>query len=369
MIRILQVTDKICQRWGVATVIMNYYRNIDTSCLQFDFLVNEIDEDLRNEIEQKGGNVYFFPRFSILGIKQMTLVFDDFFKKKQNVYKAVHSHFYQINYWLFKSAEKYGIENRISHSHATKFSAGGWLKNTRNAIMNNMGLPFTTHYFACGYEAGLNMFGKQRMLSPNYSLIYNAINAEKFRFNPDVRALVRRSLNIEDGTYFLGIAASLSDRKNQSYIITIMPELLEVNKNIKLLLLGDGEIRSSLESLSKQLGVKDHIIFQGTVNNVCDYLQAIDCFLLPSKLEGLPLSVVEAEAAGLHCVLSDVITKEMNINNMCTYCALGDNKHWVESILKYKDCERVDTMALINNHHYNLQIEAGNLTSLYYSMK
>lgn len=368
MIKILQVTDKISQRRGISIVIMNYYRTIDRTIVQFDFLVNEIEDDLKREIEKLGGKIFIFPQLSLHHINGFVKYMNDFFTNHGSDYVAVHSHFCQANYWVFKYARRNGIVNRISHSHATKFSAGGWVKNTRNALMNQMGMGLTTHYFACSIGAGVNMFGRKRLQSSKFHLIYNAINAEKFRFNSRIRKQIREDLHISEETYLLGIVASLSNRKNQRFIIELMPRLLKYNSNIKLLLLGDGDIKDELKQLVNRLSVKDNVIFKGTVSNVYDFLQGIDCFLLPSRLEGLPLSVVEAEAAGLHCVLSDAITREMNIENLCLYCSLEEPQDWIDAILNNIGTERCDTIDYINKYHYNLNLEADNLCSLYKSM-
>ncbi len=367
MIRILQVTDALKQRYGITNVIMNYYRNINRENVQFDFLVNYAEDDLEKEIKDLGGYVYYFEELSLSNFFKCKQQVDSFFKENGFKYTAVHSHFLQLDFIVLKSAKKYGIKHRISHAHATKFSAYR-LRAFRNKLMFSLGVKYVTDYFACGMDAGQSIFGSSIIQSDSFYVLKNAILIDKFIFNEKMRCEVRKLNRWDSDSCVVGVVGSLSDRKNQAFIIQLMPELLRKNNNVRLVLLGDGEIKDELKQLAESLGVYDKITFKGTVRNVYDYLQSIDCFVLPSKLEGLPLSVVEAETASLKCVVSDVVTREVNINNLCAFCNLNEKDKWIKSILDSFDNQRRDMRDIIVNEGYSLKEAADLLTKKYESM-
>ena len=367
MIRILQVTDVLMQRSGITNVLMNYYRFIDKNRVQFDFYVNSAEENLVEEIKQMGGSVYFFPKLNMGNAGTVSKDIEIFISGSMNKYVAIHSHFYQMDFIIFKIAKKYGINHRIVHSHATAFALNNVMKSVRNRVLFTLGMPHTTDYFACGKEAGVFMFGKRRTETSKYYMLRNAIDASKFRYNEEIRKEIRREYGWEN-SYLIGIAARVSVRKNQIYLVELMPELLRKQPNAKLIIMGDGEELGTLKEKVKRLFLEGKVIFLGTVSNVADFLQALDCFALPSYFEGLPLSVVEAETSGLKCVVSNFVTKEVVVDGLCKHVALENRSAWIDALIEDKEYNRVDKYDRIVEWGYSLEVEAERLAKKYESM-
>lgn len=367
MIRILQVTEALKQRYGVTSVIMTYYRAIDRKRIQFDFLVNEAEPHFVKEIEELGGRVFFFPELHLTNLLNVRKSIRNFYKIHGREFVAVHSAFTQLEFLTLGEAARFGIQHRISHSHATSYTVGGWLKTIRNKMMHCIGRRFVTDFFACGDEAGLFMFGEDRMNSHRYYKMRNAIRIDLFTMNKKKREMLRLSHGWKDD-YVIACVGSLTTRKNQSFLVSMMPELIRRITNVRLILIGEGPARSELETMIENLGLQDNCCLLGISDRVPDYLSAIDCYALPSLMEGLPISVIEAQVAGLPCLLSDCITREVDITGLCYYISLENPEKWISTIIKSMGIDRIPRNDTVTNAGYNINIEAQRLAEKYESM-
>lgn len=365
MIRILHVVPSLMQRSGVTSVIMTYYRAIDKNKIQFDFLVNKAESELFNEIIALGGRVFFFPRLTVLNYPQVTNAVRSFFVINGSNFTAVHSHYSKMDFIVLRYAKQYNIKHRISHSHSTSYTDGGRLKTLRNWIMHCLGKKYVTDYFACGKEAGRFLFGDKR--ESDIYVMHNAKPLEQYIYNEKVRLETRKEKKWSD-CFIVGCVGSYNVGKNQSYLIRLLPELLKKKPNIKLILIGDGPERMNLEKLINELNVENNCELIGVSSEVSKYLQAFDCYALPSKTEGLGLSVIEAQISGLKCILSTDIPKEVNILNKCIFCDLSDAEEWIRQIIGSEIQNRQVDKAIIDKAGYNIEIEAKRLERKYESM-
>lgn len=367
MVRILQITEALKQRYGVTSVIMSYYRSIDKTRVQFDFLVNEAEQDIAEEIKKLGGRIYYFPELTITNFFNVRSSLRDFYTQHGKDYVAVHSAFTQLEFLTLGEAARVGIRHRISHSHATSYTIGGKLKTIRNRIMHELGRRYATDYFACGDEAGLFMFGKKRVESSNYYKMRNAIRLDRFTFNTEKRIEIRTQYGWQND-FVIACVGSLIQRKNQLFLIKLMPELIQLIPNVRLVLIGEGPSRHNIEMLIEDLGIQNKCNLLGTSDHVEDFLSAVDCYALPSLMEGLPISVIEAQAAGLPCMLSESITREVNVTGLCNYLSLSDSEEWIKTICRIRNYIRNQFYDIITNAGYNIEKEARILSDKYESM-
>ncbi len=327
-------------RGGLETMLMNYYRHIDREKIQFDFLVHrEARAAYDDEIEALGGRIYRLPRL-VPWHKPYLNALNDFFKEHAE-YKVVHVHQDCLSSVILKEAELNGVPVRIAHSHNANQNRN--IKYPIKLFYMKKIPRYATHLFACSTEAGEWMFGGH-----HFQIMNNAIEAAQFSFNQLCAKNVREVLGIKSDTFLLGHVGSFGASKNHSFIIDIFAKLLELKPDSHLLLVGDGGMRGEIENKVRTLGFTDKVAFTGVRSDVADLMQAMDVFVMPSLFEGLPVTLIEAQAAGLPCVISDVISKESIITDLVSRKKLTDSpEEWADTIIEKKEVFRRNTLSEI----------------------
>ncbi len=324
---------------GVDAVIMNYYRNIDRSKVQFDFIVDSDSKFIpRDEIESLGGRIYIVPPYQKLG-KYIPALIKLF---KQNKYQIVHSNINTLSVFPLFAAKKAGVPIRIAHSHSTA-AKGETKKNILKYILRPFSKVFATHYVACSEYAGEWLFGKKAMESGKVTIFNNAIDLNKFKFDENVRNEVRKELGIED-KFVIGHVGRLCFQKNQEFLIDIFEEVHRRDPNSVLLLIGDGEDREKIENRIKDI----HGVFLlGNRNDVDRMYQAMDVFIFPSKYEGLGNVVVEAQVCGVPVIVSDNVPEVVRISDGVVFLSLSaDIKIWAEKALNNVNAVSIDAQLI-----------------------
>ncbi len=298
---------------GVESVIMNYYRNIDRTKIQFDFLCNTKNVAYEEEIKQLGGNIYHITARS-KNKKAYKNDMKDFFEKNSKNYNTIWVNVCSLaNIDYLKYAKKYGIKYRIIHSHNSK-NMDSKLREILHKINRLYIKKYATDFWACGIEAGQWFYNKKILNSNKYLNINNAIEYEKFKFDDEVRKIYRKKFNIENKLAF-GNVGRLHFQKNQSFLIDIFYEIQKSKPDSILLLVGQGEDYEKLKEKVKKLNILNKVKFLGVRNDVNKIMQAMDVFIFPSVFEGLGLVLVEAQASNLLVYASkDVIPKNVKIN-------------------------------------------------------
>ncbi len=247
-------------------------------------------------------------------------------------YTAVHAHTMFNIGWVMKAAKKKGVPVRVAHAHSAlgdeklSFKTKLYEKYMRSLILNN-----ATELVACGKAAGIRLYGEEAM--ERVKVILNGIDTEKFVFSEENRNAVRKELNIE-GKFVIGHVGHLLAVKNQSFLLDLMPSLLEKNPDCVLLMLGEGPDREMLEKKIKKLSLEKNVIMTGNVSDVHRYLSAMDVFAFPSLFEGMPLSIVEVQANGLPCILSDRVPRDVFITDLLKAYPLENSQGlWKTAIL------------------------------------
>lgn len=368
MIRILHIVGSISTISGVMNFIMNYYKLIDKEKVQFDFLYFIDTEDNFNiEINKLGGNTYFVNKPSVKNILQTFKEFDGFFSKNSCKYTAVHLHEVYLVHFINHFCKKYNIKHLITHAHTTKYS-----DNPKNALRNRImcfGLNNTaTDLFACSKAAGEFYYGKKAVKGGKVKIIPNAINLEKYKFNETIRNKLRKELNIEN-KFVIGHIGRMAPPKNQKFLLKIFREVKKEKNNAILLIIGDGPLRNEIEKEIDNLNIGDSVILLGVRNDVPELLMAMDVFVLPSLYEGLPVVCVEAQAAGLRCMLSDNITKEVDCG-LCEFIPLDKSPSiWRQEILKKLVNNRNLTINKIINDKFSIIQQSKILEKLYFEIR
>ena len=329
LIRVAQVVGKMLNG-GVEAVVMNYYRHIDRSKVQFDFIVDEDSTYIpREEIESLGGRIFIIPPYQKIN-KYIPALIKLF---KENNYKIVHSHINTLSVFPLYAAKKAGVPVRIAHNHSTA-APGEWKKNILKYSLRPFAKVFATHYAACSKYAGEWLFGKKSMARGEVTIFNNAIDLDKFKYDENVRNEVRKELGIE-GKFVIGHVGRFCYAKNHDFLIDIFEKLHEKNPNAVLMLVGDGPGREKIEEKVMQRNLSGQVLFLGNRNDANRMYQAMDVFVFPSRYEGFGLAVVEAQVNGLKVVVSKEVSDETKINDRIEFIDLNaDIRMWTDSIEK-----------------------------------
>lgn len=357
-IRILHIVTYM-GRGGLETMLMNYYRSIDRTKVQFDFLTHrDFRADYDDEIEALGGRIYRLPSLNPFSRSYMGAL-DRFFVEHPE-YRIVHSHLDCMSAIPLKAAKKHGVPVRIAHAHSSRQDRD--LKYPLKLLFKRSIPGQATQLFACGDEAGKWMFG-----TDDFRVLNNAIDAGRYRFDPKVRQEVRSELGIPADALVAGHVGRFMAPKNHGFLLRIFAELPD---HARLLLVGDGELRAENEHLAEELGIRDRVIFAGLRRDVERMLQAMDVFVFPSLYEGLPLSIIEAQAAGLPCLISDKVPIECKKTNLVTQIPLAESAEvWSRAVLAAAQPPRGNTLAQIREAGFDIRANAEWLLNYYLSFE
>lgn len=359
MLRILHVVTDM-RRGGLETMLMNYYRAIDRNKIQFDFLTHrEYLGDYGMEILRLGGKIYHISRLNPFS-RQYKKELGEFFKEHPE-YQIVHVHQDCLSSIILKVAKKYGVKVRIAHSHSSNQDKN--IKYPIKIFYKRFIPRYATNLLACGKEAGEWMFN-----GANFQVLNNAINAKQYRFDKEKRVQMRRSLGVSDDEFVIGHVGRFSPVKNHLFLLKVYKEILKEKKS-KLLMVGDGQLRKEIEQEIERLGIASNVILTGVRQDVCDLMQAMDVFVLPSLYEGLVIVGVEAQAAGLPCVFSENIPQEVILTNDAKRIALTTSMNeWAKQILEMKNKERTDTYDVICRAGYDINNNVKKLEEYYLNL-
>lgn len=359
-IRILHVIG-VMNRGGAETMIMNLYRKIDRTKIQFDFVQNENSgAAYDDEIIALGGNIYHCPRYRGKNHFAYTKWWQTFFEKHKHEYPVVHGHIGSTAAIYLPIAKKYGAY-AIAHSHSAGIGSGMY------RIFAYPTRYIADHFFACSQDAGISRYGrkigndKKRCQTLN-----NAIDTRKFVFDPKIRGQIRKTLCIGENTLVIGHVGRFTDAKNHKFLLDIFGRLHQQMPDSVLLLVGDGELRSQIESTISRKHLVGAVIMTGVQPDVWNYYQAMDVFLMPSLYEGMPVSLVEAQTAGLPCCVSANVPRETAITDLVQFRSLEDDaEHWVKWIIAQAKMGRQDMHDAICAAGYDISTTAQWLEDFY----
>ncbi|PAD40396.1 glycosyltransferase family 1 protein [Terribacillus sp. 7520-G] len=332
-IRVLHVLGRL-DRGGTETLIMNIYRNIDRSKIQFDFLIHTKDEcDYSSEIRGLGGKIYSISRYNVKNHFNYKKQWKEFLSNKE--YSIIHGHLRTTASIYLNIARKRGIYT-IAHSHSTA-SRGNMSERLIKGILQFRLRYVANYYFACSDEAGRWLFGRKIIQSKRYQILKNAIDLSSYKYDENIRNNLRANIGVYNN-FVIGHVGSFTFPKNHKFLLELFKEYLKVNNNAILILVGTGELKEEIKSTSRYLGIEEHLILTGSVSNVNEYMQAMDCFVFPSIFEGLGIALVEAQATGLPCIVSDNIPNEALMTDNVKKLSLNQpSVEWIRQIVDVSD--------------------------------
>lgn len=314
---------------GAERVAANICTYAQQEQYEFHYLIFEGYENVYGpEIVQKNGKIFTFPapkKNYFAYFKNLCKLICD------NKYAAVHSHTMFNSGINMLAAQICGVPIRIAHSHTTKTETTvPAVQKIYEYIMQRLIIMCSTHYFACGVDAGKWMFGAKRFEQKGH-VIRNGIDVNKFAWSVESRNMIRAKYGL-DKAFLIGHSGSLVGVKNQQFLIRLMPEILKKKPNAVLMLVGGGEDQRMLIELADKIGARSRVIFTGAVNNVHEYLSAFDVFAFPSRREGTPLALLEAQANGLPCIVSSSVPDDAFLTDLVAVLNVEDEKRWIDAI-------------------------------------
>lgn len=356
-IRILQVVTNMSYG-GLENFIMNNYRNIDRERVQFDFLTHFAGhQDYEEEIAALGGRIYRLPKLNPFDGKYLKQL-DAFFASHPE-YKVVHSHMNCFSGIILKAAKKNGATARIAHSHIVLEKKADPEYILKNILKKDIP-KYATDYFACGEDAGKFMFGKEK-----FTVINNSIDAAAYRYDLEKARKVREQWGLGD-SFVIGHVGMFRAQKNHPFLFEIVKYIAGKDPSVRLMSVGNGPLFEEMKEKAKQIGADKYIVFTDGREDVPELMQAMDVFVLPSLFEGFPVTMVEAQAAGLPCVISDRVAKECKLTEDVVPLSLDDPlEKWADTILKYKDTEKKDNFELICRAGFDIKENAKRLEEFY----
>lgn len=364
-IRILHVLHSM-NRGGAENAIMNYYRHIDRDMVQFDFLLTDQNKcQFEDEIYSMGGRVFRVPPMTMSNPFPYLKGVNKFLSSHPE-YKIVHSHTSSKSVFPLWIAKRNGVPVRISHSHSSMAEYG--MRGQIRLALRPLLKIVATEWLTCGIQAGEYLYGEKAMNDEKVLLFRNVIESEKYRLDLSRRSSLRQELGFDESCFVIGHTARYDTVKNHKFDVRILKELKKIYPNSKIIEVGQG-VKEGLSDYAREMGVYDDIIFTGIVDNVWDYEQAMDAFILPSFNEGLPLSIIEAQVSGLPCFTSEGrVSKECSVTELVTYLPLEKGaKVWAEAIFSSRNTARVDRYNEIADAGYDARTSAKVLQDFYLS--
>ncbi len=348
---------------GLETLVMNIYRHIDRERLQFDFLVHRPQEGFYEpEIRDFGGKIYRTPPFNPVNLQPFKNACMEVLANHPE-YKVFHAH-QELNLWTLEYAHKAGVPTRIAHSHNAKTVVN--LKYFFFLYEKCFIKKHCTDMFMCSTPAGEWSFGKKAVREGRVEFIKNGIETERFKFDENIRREVREELQVGDKKV-IGHVGRFMQQKNHTFLLDIFKEIHDKNPNTVLALCGEGRLEDDIKKKAHELGLEKDIIFLGVRKDTNRIYQAYDLFLFPSLWEGLPLTGIEAQTAGLPVLMSDVITPETIVTSSVSTLSLSNTaQQWADKSLEILSAyKRTSGQKQVIDAGFDIQSTANKLQDFY----
>lgn len=351
---------------GVTRSALKFWKYIDHGKFRFDFATCSPRLDFQQDIISQGCRVHYLSCYAEQDSKQFC---DELRKILMQGYDVVHLN---TNWWKSFYAEQIakeiGIKKIIVHARNTSIDIGDKMQREKETLVHNqLKAKFSegicTDFIACSNAAADFLFGPQ-IPRDKIVILHNALDIERYTYNELKRNKIRQELEVSDN-FVIGNVGRMSYQKNHKFLIECFYEVQKLNDNAVLMLLGDGDMRTELKNMVKKYEIQNKVLFLGAVDNVEDYLQAMDIFVFPSYFEGLPNAMIEAQTAGLKCICSNAVTEEVRITDNVTFLNL-DTLKWVNAMLNYADgYDRKKVDEQIQASGYDIKYEIKELEKIY----
>lgn len=366
MLRVLHSVSNM-DRAGIETMLMNYYRHIDRSKVQFDFLVNKAKPGAYDaEIRQLGGHIYQSPGLDPLHYPQYLRFVRQLLAQDERI-RILHAHNEAMGLYALNGARQSGLRCRIAHAHNTRIQLD--YKWPLKILCKSFLPTAATHLWACGQQAGRYFYGPEQW-NARGMVLRNAIDTQRFLYDPARRAQMRTQFACTNAVV-IGHVGRFAPQKNHRRLLEIFAALLHRQPQARLVLIGTGELEAAAHRHAQQLGVSAQVLFAGEQCNVQDWYQMMDLFLLPSRFEGLPVVGIEAQAAGLPCLFSDKVPAEVLLSAQAKQLPLDSSDEVWASVIQQmlqQPLDRTRGAQIVREAGYDITAEAARLQTLYLAM-
>lgn len=307
---------------GVEHLLMNLYRHMDKTKVQFDFLIDEDSTIVpKEEIDSLGGRIITIPPYQHIVSYMRSL--ERLFREEE--WSIVHSHINSLSVFPLRAAKNAGVPIRIAHSHSTSSKAEGY-KYYLKQFLRTQSNRYPTFRMACGQYAGKWLFGE----SNEVFVLPNAIDLARFEYSEERRNKVRSSLGLGEDVFVVGHVGRFAKQKNHRFLIEAFVAYVQQNPRSVLLLAGSGPLEDEIKKQVRGYGISSKVMFLGQRSDIDELYQAFDAFVLPSIFEGLAISGIEAQAAGLPCLFSDQIARETSVTADARFLSLDQADLWAK---------------------------------------
>lgn len=351
---------------GAETFLMKMYRQLDRNRYQMDFVVSGDGRGYyEDEIEQLGGIVY-----------RITRKTKDFVAFRRELAAAVRDDGYPcvlrigsdalsaIDLWVAKRAGARRLAMRSSNASDGKGSLGMFLQKVFRRLLTSVAdVKIAPSDLAAAYT-----FGPKAVSNGEVHYLCNALDLNAYTFSPESRSAIRSELRIEPDALVVGHVGRFAQQKNHGFLIEVFAELLKVRPDARLVLVGQGELEGEVHAKAEAFGVLDGIVFAGVRPDVPALLSAFDVLALPSLYEGMPNVVIEAQAAGLACAVSDTVTRQADVTGLVEYLPIDDPTAWTKALESAATMERLDTRTAMAAAGYDISSEAKKFVELVYGV-
>lgn len=341
---------------GAETFLMKIYRTIDKTKYQMDFCINVKEKCFYDdEIRSLGGKIFYVPPKS----KSLS-------EFKTKLFELISNEKYE--YVLRISTNSFSfLDVKIAKGAGAKYCAvraanSGNSSGIKGYVMHHIGRRMYQKYIDTMISpsdlAAEYTFGKRAYKAGRVNILHNAVDINVFKYDAEERSRIRNEFGISDNTLLLGHVGRFMEQKNHGFLLDVFSRVLKKNSNSVLLLVGNGELQDKVKAKAEALGISDSIIFAGVRSDVPSVLSAMDVFVFPSLFEGMPNTVIEAQATGLSCVISDKITKEADITGLVKYLPIDNPSVWADYICSLDTSGRKDTKQDFIDNKYDIESSA-----------
>lgn len=349
---------------GIESLLINLYRNIDRSKIQFDFIIHKKAENgFEDEIRELGGIIYYFYPISVKNMIKYTRDVRRFVRR-HNEYSIIHIHSRTVSaIWAFYAKENKRIS--IVHSHNTG-NSGRWDILIKNAAQYPS--RFLADYcMGCSQQANEWMFGKQRAASKSCFIVRNGIDTDKYVFSREKRIHIRRQLGVDEDSFVIGTVGRLVPQKNLPLLIDAFVSAKQKRENLMLIIVGDGPLHGELERKIMELNLCDSVKLLGNRQDVHELLTAFDCFALTSIYEGLGIVLIEAQAEDLPVMISPAVSEEVYITENIVRIGSYKTDMWADAMIHIERKNRSDRRAAVSAAGYDIVSVSSWLCDFYHS--
>ena len=360
-VRILQIIGSL-EVGGSQNMLINIHKHINKDNIQFDYVLDHCGNEHKfyvKTVKDLGAKIFYLPTFKGWNLIELIKAWHNFFKHHSE-YKIIHSHVRSYASIFLSIAKFHGL-NTIIHSHSTN-NGFGFVSIVKYILQYPLRY-IADYFFACSNEAGKWLFGNKIVKQTNYKVIPNAIDVEKYKFNPIIRKEYREKLCISEDTKVYVHVGRFHPSKNHRFLLNLFAEINKQVPDSILILIGDGELRSQIEKQIDELSLKEKVKLLGVQSNVNCWLQATDCMLFPSLWEGLGMVAIEAQAAGIPCICSEFVPKLVSVSNNCKFLPLVKDI-WLKEIQSI-DYTRLDNISSIQKAGFDIKTTSKYLEDFY----